>query len=67
MPFILENEKSPYISMRKLKILKLEKRGLFGRGPCNISVNIGGHLHEFCENREFTKINASGPKHPTLT
>ena len=66
MPVILENEKFPYISMRKLQILKLKKQALFGWGPCNISVDIDGHLHEFCENREFTKINASGPKHPTL-
>ncbi len=66
MPFIPENEKFPHISMRKQTILKLKKQALFGRGPCNILVDIDGHLHEFCENREFTKINAPRSKHPTL-
>ena len=66
MPFIPENGKFPYISMRKQNILKLKKQALFGRGPFNILVDIDGHLHAFCEKREFTKINASGPQHPTL-
>ena len=25
-----------------------------------------GHLHEYCENRSFTKINGLGSNHPTL-
>ena len=66
MPLIQKNKKSLYISIEKLKILKLKKWGVFGWVPHNISVHTDGHLYEYCENGPFTKINASETRHPTL-